>query len=425
MPSRREIIKCAGGLTAAATCGLVFPAVAKAAPKVVVIGGGPGGATMVRRLAAKAGERLDITLVERNAIYTTCFYSNLYLAGFQSLGALQYDYALVAKLPGVTVTRDRATTIDRDQQEIRLEGGGTLAYDRLVVSPGIDLDYGSVPGWSKEAERIMPHAWQAGEQTELLKRQLDAVPDGGLIVVIPPPNPYRCPPGPYERVSMMAQALTSSGRSQTRIVIVDPKEKFSKQALFQQGWEQHYPGMIEWLPPFIHGGITSVDPATMAVATDFETLRDADLVNVIPAQTAGLIAKDAGLADDSGYCPIEPAGMTSTFDPKITVVGDAAIAGDMPKSAFAANSQAIVAADVLLTELLDMASDNIGYRNRCWSLITKNDSVFVGGVYQAGAEKIEQTESDISTLEDDPEQRRKNFEDSGAWYAGLVGDLYG
>jgi len=425
MPSRREIMKGAGGLAAAAAGGLAFPAIAQAAPKVVVIGGGPGGATVVQRLAAKAGDKLDITLVEPKLVYTTCFYSNLYLGGFQSLDALQCDYALVAKLPGVTVAADRAAAIDRDNQEVRLEDRATLPYDRLVVSPGVELDYTSVPGWSKKAETIMPHAWQAGEQTELLKKQLDAVPDGGLIVMIAPPNPYRCPPGPYERVSMMAHALTSSGRSQARIVILDPKDKFSKQPLFQQGWEQHYPGMIEWLPPYIHGGIKSVDPATMSVETDFETYRDAALVNVIPAQTAGRIAKDAGLADESGYCPTEPVGMTSSLDPKIVVLGDAAIAGDMPKSAFAANSQAVVAADLLLHELVGAENPDIAYRNRCWSLIAKDDSVFVGGRYIPGNEKIEQTESDVSTPDDSPAQRRQNFEDSGAWYAGLVGDLFG
>lgn len=425
MPSRREIIKSTGGLAAAATCGLVVPALAQTAPKVVVIGGGPGGATVVRRLAAKAGENLDITLVEPKLVYTTCFYSNLYLGGFQSLDALQYDYELVAKLPGVTVAADRASVIDREKREVRLEGGAVLAYDRLFLSPGVDLDYTSLPGWSKNAATAMPHAWQAGEQTELLKRQLDAVPDGGLIVMIAPPNPYRCPPGPYERVSMMAHALISSGRNQARIVILDLKAKFSKQPLFQQGWEQHYPGMIEWLPPVIHGGIKSVDPASMSVETDFETYRDADLVNVIPAQSAGRIAKDAGLVDDTGYCPTEPGGMNSTLDTRITILGDAAIAGDMPKSAFAANSQALVAADVLLAELLDIKVDNTGYRNRCWSLIAADDSVFVGGAYKAGADKIETTDSEISGLEDSTEQRRRNFEASGAWYAGLVGDLFG
>ncbi|MEZ5934664.1 MAG: FAD/NAD(P)-binding oxidoreductase [Alphaproteobacteria bacterium] len=231
MPSRRDMITGAGGLAAAAASGLAFPALAQARAKVVVIGGGSGGVTVVRRLAARAGDQLDITLVEPKPIYTTCFYSNLYLGGFFPLDALQHDYALVAKLPGVTLAADRAAAIDRDRREIRLESGATLPYDRLVVSPGVELDYASVPGWSKEAETLMPHAWQAGEQTGLLKKKLDAVPDGGLIVMIAPPNPYRCPPGPYERVSMMAHALKSTGRGQARIVILDPKEKFSAAAV--------------------------------------------------------------------------------------------------------------------------------------------------------------------------------------------------
>jgi NADPH-dependent 2,4-dienoyl-CoA reductase/sulfur reductase-like enzyme len=318
-----------------------------------------------------------------------------------------------------------AKTVNRERGEIALEGGSTLAYDRLVLSPGIDLDYGSVPGWSKEAEEIMPHAWKAGPQTELLKRQIDAVPDGGLVVMIAPPNPYRCPPGPYERVSMIAHALTTAGKSKARIVIVDPKDKFSKQPLFQQGWEKYYPGMIECLPPMISGGVKSVDPKTMSVETDFETYRNAALVNVIPRQTAGQIAIDAGLTAENGYCPIDPFSMKSQSDERIFVLGDASIAGDMPKSAFAANSQAQVVAQVIAKELLGGSDPEIGYSNRCWSLIGSDDSVFVGGTYKPTEAKIEQIESHVSGMDDTPEQRRINYQDSASWYANLTSDLYG
>jgi NADPH-dependent 2,4-dienoyl-CoA reductase/sulfur reductase-like enzyme len=271
----------------------------------------------------------------------------------------------------------------------------------------------------------MPHAWQAGAQTQLLKRQLDAVPDGGLIIMIAPPDAYRCPPGPYERVSMMARVLKTAGKTRARIVIIDPKDKFSKQPLFQHGWETHYPGMIEWLPPMIHGGVKRVDPAGMSVETDFETYRDAALVNVIPAQTAGRIAKDAGLTTAGGYCPIDPFSMKSQMDANIFVLGDASLAGDMPKSAYAADSQAQTVASALAKELLDANAPDIGYRNRCWSLIADDDSVFVGGSYKPTPETIEQTESAVSGLEDSAEQRRINYEDSAGWYADLTSELYG
>jgi len=424
MLTRRSFLAGAAVLSAAA-CGLSRPAIAQAKPRVVIVGGGAGGASVLRRLTAEGKGALDLTLVEPQAVYTSCFYSNLYLGGIFPAEVLQHGYQAIGGLPGVTVARDTAAAIGRDRRLVRLAGGGELAYDRLVLSPGIALDYASVPGWSRAAEERMPHAWKAGPQTMLLKRQLDAVPDGGLIVMIAPPNPYRCPPGPYERVSMMAHALKASGRTRARIVVLDPKDKFSKQPLFQQGWEAHYPGMIEWMPPSIHAGIAAVDPATMTVETGFETYRGADLVNVIPRQTAGEIAAAAGLTDAGGYCPVDPFTMKAREDPAVFVLGDAAIAGDMPKSAFAANSQARVVAAVIAAELLGTAPSEAAYRNRCWSLIDSDDSVVVGGRYRPTAEKIAEVENDISGLADSAAVRRANYEDSAGWYAGLTAELFG
>jgi NADPH-dependent 2,4-dienoyl-CoA reductase/sulfur reductase-like enzyme len=282
-----------------------------------------------------------------------------------------------------------------------------------------------VPGWSQAAEERMPHGWKAGHQTVLLKRQLDAVPDGGLIVVIAPENPYRCPPGPYERASMMAHVLKSTGRSKAHIIILDHKDKFPTQALFQQGWETYYPAMIEWLPPEIHGGIKRVDPATMTVETDFEPYKQAALVNVIPRQTAGEIAVRAGLTKASGYCAIDPFSMKSKADGNIFILGDAAIGGDMPKAAFGAHSQAQIAAQVIAAELLGGKVAEVSYQTRCWSLIETGDCVSVGGRYRPTPAKIEQTESRLSGMDDSAEQRRKNYEESVSWYAALTAELYG
>ncbi len=424
MLTRRHFLTGAASFSAAVSA-LPKPSIGQARPKVVIVGGGAGGASVLRRLVERGAGEIEITLVEPQSTYTTCFYSNLYLGGFQPLEVLQYGYDAIADLPGVTLAADRAVSIDRAQRRVTLNGGAVLDYDRLVLSPGIDLDYASVPGWSREAEERMPHGWKAGPQTELLRRQLDAVPDGGLIVVIAPPNPYRCPPGPYERVSMMAHRLTSTGRTQARIVIIDPKDKFSKQPLFQQGWEKHYPGMIEWMPPAIHSGLVTVDPSTMTVETGFETYREVDLVNVIPRQTAGRIAIDADLTADNGFCPVDPFTMKSQADPMVFVLGDASIAGDMPKSAFAANSQANVVADVIGRELLASTEEPVSYQNRCWSLIGADDSVFVGGSYRPTADKIEEVESEVSDLTDTASVRRANYEDSAGWYAGLTAELFG
>lgn len=423
MISRRKLLAQGAGIAIAAGA-FPKPVFARAKPKIAVVGGGAGGASVIRRLAAQAQDQLDITLIEPQRIYTTCFYSNLYLGGFQSLDVLQHDYAAIGGLEGVTVIPARATTIERDNKRVIISNVGSFDYDRLVLSPGIALDYGSVPGWSKAAEERMPHAWIAGSQTALLKQQIDAIPDGGLVIMIAPPNPYRCPPGPYERVSMIAHALKSAGKARARIVILDTKTSFSKQPLFQQGWEKYYPNMIEWLPPMIHGGITEVDPSTMSVSTGFETYANAALVNIIPRQTAGAIAVESGLASENGFCSVDPLNMKSSEDGSIHILGDASNAGDMPKSAFAANSQAEIVAQSIVSELLDQREVSAVYQNRCWSLIAGDDSVVVGGSYSPQNGKIAQTESDISQLDDTPEQRRTNYEDSATWFANLTGELF-
>ncbi len=419
--TRRKLLWGAGAL-AIAGCASA-PHIGRAKPRIVIVGGGVGGLSALRQLALD--EAFDITLIEPNATYTTCFYSNLHVAGLRDYASLRFDYRRVGDLPGVRVVRDRVSAVEFDARRVRTEGGDAYAYDRLVVSPGIAIDYDSVPGWSKTAAQRMPHAWHAGPQTELLVRQLAAVPDGGLIVVIAPPNPYRCPPGPYERISMFAHALTSTGRRNARIVVLDPKDSFSKQPLFQQGWEAHYPGMIEWLPPMIHDGVRRVDADTMTVETGFETYRDCALVNVIPRQTAGAVAVRAGLTADNGYCPIDPASMRSLIDDSTFVLGDAAIAGDMPKSAYAANSQAYVVAQALRSELLGAAAIPARYRNKCWSLIDDDDSVFVGGWYEPREGRIAQVRSEISALEDAATVRRTNYGESAAWYLGLTSALFG
>ena len=243
----------------------------------------PPPRSTLQRISAGA---IEVTLVEPSKQFVTCFHSNLYLGGYRDVEEITHGYDKIA--PATASSHHQmANAIDRDKRQVKLADGSLLSYDRLVLSPGIDLKYDSVAGWGKEHEEVMPHAWKAGPQTRILKAKLDAVPDGGVIVMIAPPNPFRCPPGPYERVSMMAHVLKAAGKSKCKIIVLDAKDKFSKQALFTEGWEKHYPGMVEWLPPSIHDGIKSVDPKTNTVTTGFETYKDVALVNVIPAQTAG------------------------------------------------------------------------------------------------------------------------------------------
>jgi NADPH-dependent 2,4-dienoyl-CoA reductase/sulfur reductase-like enzyme len=421
LPNRREFL---GGVGAIAAAGAFpAPALAQAKARVVVIGGGPGGATVAKYVARDSKGAIEVTLVEPARQFTTCFHSNLYLGGFRTFESITHSYDALASKYGVKLARQMAQAVDRGKKTVRLGDGSQLSYDRLVVAPGIELKFDSVPGYSEAAAERMPHAWKAGQQTQLLKRQLDAVTDGGVIVMVAPPNPYRCPPGPYERVSMMAHVLKAKGHKNSRIIIIDPKPNFSKQALFQEGWQKHYPGMIEWQDPKMHGGVKSVDPKTMTVNTDLANYKAA-LVNVIPAQTAGKIAIDAGLTDKSGFCPIDPTNMRSANDANVYVIGDASIAGDMPKSGFSANSQAKVAALMIRGELAQSKTFPARYTNTCWSLIETDDTVKVGGSYEAKDGKIAAVSTFISKTGESADLRRQTQQENMGWYAGITADIF-
>jgi sulfide dehydrogenase [flavocytochrome c] flavoprotein chain len=419
--NRRRFLGGIGALVTAAS--FPRPALAQAKPKLVVVGGGPGGATVAKYVAKESNGAVEVTLVEPLRQFTTCFHSNLYLGGFRNWDSMIHSYDALASKYGVKLVHQAAQAIDREKKSVRLADGSQVAYDRLVLAPGIDLKFDSVPGYSEAASETLPHAWKPGPQTQLLKRQLDAVEDGGTIVMVAPPNPYRCPPGPYERVSMMAHVLKAKGHKNSRIIVLDPKDTFSKQALFQEGWEKHYPGMVEWQDPKMHGGIKRVDAAAMTVETDLASYKAA-LINVIPAQMAGKIARDAALANPGGYCAIDPTSMKSANDPNVYVVGDACIAGDMPKSAFSANSQAKVAALMIRGELANARTFPARYTNTCWSLIETDDTVKVGGRYEPKDGKIGAVETFISKTGESTELRRQTQAENMGWYAGITADIF-
>ena len=418
MVSRRSVLR--AGVAAGAV--LAAPvALGQTKPRVVVVGGGAGGATAARYVAKDSNGAIDVTLVEPTRTYYTCFFSNLYLGGFRELGSIAHTYGGLAS-GGVNVVHDWAVGVDRDAKTVSLASGGSVGYDKLILSPGIDFVYDSVPGYGVEAQNAMPHAWKAGSQTELLRQQVMSMREGGLYVMVAPPNPYRCPPGPYERISMVAHLLKQNNPT-AKIVILDPKEKFSKQALFTNGWETHYAGMVEWLPASLTGGVSRIDPAAMTIETDIDTFQ-ADVANVIPAQKAGHIAAVAGLTNDSGFCPIKPATMQSQSDDDVYVLGDACIAGDMPKSGFSANSQAKVAAMSARAALTDSKVFPARYANTCWSLIATDDGVKVGATYEPTKEKIAKTSGFISEVGETADVRKATYEESIGWYAGITTDAF-
>lgn len=425
--SRRQfnaILGAGAATVGAATLAVPFGIRAQAKPRVVVIGGGAAGATTARYLAKDADGGIDVTLISASDKYTTCFFSNLYLGDFRTLSSITHSYDKLKSDYGINMVHGFAMGVDGAKKVVSMEDGSTVAYDRLVVAPGIDLKYESVPGYSKDAAEIAPHAWQAGTQTALLKTKLDALKNGENIVMVPPPNPYRCPPGPYERVSMMAHVLKKRGLTDSKIIVIDPKPKFSKQALFQEGWSKHYDGMIEWYGPDVHGGIVSVDADAGIVETDLDTF-EGGLLNIIPGQKAGSIASEAGLTDDSGFCPIVADSMRSTMDENIYVLGDASIAGAMPKSGFSANSQAKVAAMNIRGDLLSSKVFPAKFSNTCWSLIANDDGVKVGAQYAVEEGKIAATSKFISATGEEGALRKTTYEESLGWYDGITTDIFG
>ena len=399
------------------------PVVAQARPKLVVVGGGPAGATVAKYVARDSSGSIEVMLIEPLREFTSCFHSNLFLGDFRSWNSLVHSYDALASRYGARLVHETAAAIDREKKSVRLSDGSQLSYDRLVVAPGIDLKFDSVPGYSEAISETMPHAWKPGAQMQLLKRQLDALEDGALIVMIAPPNPYRCPPAPYERACMMAHVLKSKGHKSSLIIIIDAKESFAEQALFQEGWEKHYPGMLEWQDPSIHGGIKRLDASTMTVETDFASYQ-ANLVNVIPAQMAGKIARDTGLANESGYCAVDSTSMKSAIDASVYVVGDAAIGGEMPKSASSANSQAKIAARSIRAELTRLEVEPAAYNTECWSLIETDDGIKTGGRYAPKDGKIAAVETFVSKPGESAALRRQTAMENMQWYASITADIF-
>ena len=416
--SRRTFLGAAAG--AAAT--LQAPTVlGQGKPRAVVIGGGAGGATAARYIANGSKGAIDVTLIEPTRTYYTCFFSNLYIGGFRDLGSIAHSYGNLARA-GVNVVHDWAVGIDRDAKTVTLAGGGVLPYDRLVLSPGIDFVDGAVPGWDLSAQNRMPHAYKAGSQTELLKAQVEAMPQGGTFAMVAPPNPFRCPPGPYERISMIAHVLKEKNPT-AKIIVADPKPKFSKMGLFQEGWAEHYSGMIDWIGQDFGGDIVEVDPNAMTVTIDGEVTK-VDACNVIPAMKAGRICELAGVTEGN-WAPVSGHTMQSRIDENIHVLGDASSQGDMPKSGFSANSQAKVAAMAVRGALTGSKVFPAKFSNTCWSLIGTDDGVKVGATYEATDEKIAKVDGFISQTGESAELRQQTYEESIGWYAGITADMFG
>jgi NADPH-dependent 2,4-dienoyl-CoA reductase/sulfur reductase-like enzyme len=426
MIDRREFARLLGGAAlVAAGAGLILrPALAKGAARVVIVGGGAGGGTVARILKTEAPE-LDVTVVEARPVYTTCFNSNHFFGGFRTFASLQHSYDGLKKL-GINVVNDTATAVNVAVKSVALAGGQTLTYDRLVLSPGIDFNYAAIEGYSAEAAEIMPHAWKAGPQTLLLMKQLEAMDDGGTVIMTVPGNPYRCPPGPYERACMIGHFLKTH-KPKSKLVIFDAKPTFSKQPAFEEAFEKYYSGIIELnlTNEIDNYAVVRVDTKEMQVETKSGTKLKGAVVNVVPPQTAGNIAVSTGCAEGA-WCPVKPQNFMSAKVDGVYLIGDAAIAADMPKSAFSANSQGKVVAADLLADLKGGDPAVPRYRNTCWSLVAAEDTIKIGADYTPGEKDgkpmLAPHDPFVSQKGEGSDVRRKNYDESLAWYHAIIAD---
>ena len=418
--TRRNV---AGGIAAVtASLAIALPSLAQSAARVVVIGGGFGGASCARALR-RLDAKLQVTLVEQSKTFVACPFSNEVIAGLREIEAQQFGYDKIAA-EGVTVIVQAATKIDPKARTVGLADGTSLGYDRLVLAPGIDLRFDALPGYDEAAAAKMPHAWKAGEQTMRLRRQLEAMDDGGLVVLAVPAGPSRCPPAPYERASLIAHYLKTK-KPRSKILILDAKDAFPQQRLFENAWKELYPGMIERVSLSQGGRVTSVDPSTNTIVTDFGNYAAA-VANVIPPQKAGRIADVAGAVDNTGWCPIDPVNFASKLVPNIHIIGDACFGGVIPKSASAANAQGKACAEAVANLIADKPPANPKLAGACYNTIAPGYAFSQSGIYQARDGLFAESEAVATSPVDAPrELRAREASDAQNWYKTITVDAFG
>jgi NADPH-dependent 2,4-dienoyl-CoA reductase/sulfur reductase-like enzyme len=394
---------------------------AQSAARVVVIGGGFGGASCARALR-KLDPKLQVTLIEPNRTFTACPFSNEVIAGLRKLEAQQFGYDKIAA-EGVTVIPQAAAKVDAQARTVALADGNSLGYDRLVLAPGIDLRFDALPGYDEAASLKMPHAWKAGEQTTLLRRQIEAMDDGGVVVLAVPAAPLRCPPAPYERASLIAHYLKTN-KPRSKILILDAKDGFSQQKLFEAAWKELYPGMIERIALSQGGRVTSVDPATSTIVTDFGNYTAA-VASVIPPQKAGRIAEIAEVADNTGWCPIDPTSFASKLVPNVHVIGDACIAGQIPKSASAANAQGKACAAAVVNMFAGKSPEMPRLNGACYNTVAPGYAFSLSGIYQPKEGQFAEVDVSTSPVDAPREIRLQEAEKAENWFKTITVDAFG
>ena len=399
--------------------------------RVVIVGGGTGGATAAKYLLRNDAS-IQVILIEKDASYLTCYMSNEVLGGERELDSLRFGYDRL-KARGVTVVQDEVIAIEADTQQVRTQTGQTYHYDRCIVSPGIDFRFDTIAAYDAQiAATSIPHAWKAGQQTLDLRAQLESMKDGGTVVITAPPNPYRCPPAPYERASQIAHYLKQH-KPKSKVIILDPKTSFAKQAQFEEAWTTLYGynstnSMIEWHSGAEDAGVVAVDVATKTVTTAFGDRYSADVLNIIPAQKAGSIAFAADLTDDSGWCPINRQTFESERQANIHVIGDACSANALPKSGYAANSEAKVCAAAVAALLNGQQVASPSFSNGCYSVVGTDYAISILAIYRLSddGQSIDKIPNSggTSALNASPEKHKLALQYAHSWYNNFTADIF-
>jgi sulfide dehydrogenase [flavocytochrome c] flavoprotein subunit len=428
--NRRSFLKTVGLGVGVATATTYAPfAIGGARKRVVIVGGGMGGAVAARYIKIM-DNTIDVTLIEANKDYYTGFTSNLVISGERSLDEIKFGYDGLRNR-GINVVIDKAVDIDANAKVVKTASGQSFSYERCIVAPGISFRYDKIGGFNENiANTKITHAWQAGAQTILLRDQIQSMKKGGTVIISAPPNPFRCPPGPYERAAQIAHYLKHNNPT-AKILILDDKEKFSKQGLFTAGWARHYGygtdnSMIEWVEGTAGGRIEELDVANMTLISEFEDFKG-DVINIIPAQKAGNIAQVVGLTNNSGWCPIKGDTFESTIHSNIHVIGDAAIQSPMPKSGYAANSEGKVCAAAVVALLNSKKVPDPSYVNTCYSVIAPNDGISVAMVYAFKNGKITKIKGSggLTPSKFNAKFRAREEQYGYSWFDNITNDTFG
>ncbi len=346
------------------------------------------------------------------------------LGGFRDLSRQQFGYDAVAR-DGVVLAHTAATAADPAARTVTLGDGAKLSYDKLVLAPGVDLDWGALPGYTEAASQKMPHAWKGGAQIALLRRQLESMEDGGVVGIAVPANPTRCPPGAYERASLIAHYLKTK-KPRSKLLLLDAKDPFSMQRLFEQAWTRLYTGLIERVPLSQGGNVTSVDPAAMTLVTDFDTYKVA-VANVIPPQKAAVIAARAGVADRTGWCNVEPVAFESTAQKDIHVLGDATLISGVSKSAFVAAEQGKVCAAAIVARLAGRAPQEPRLTNTCYSLVAPGEAIHTTSVFRPDNGQLLEIAGSTDTTKPDADAstRAHEAQEAERWFGAITREAFG